>query len=365
MKKPKRPDYIRHWREIETPVKPPVVEETFGYASEFSPAVGLTHLRTAHFRLEPGQRAYPPVAMRDDEVFFMVLEGTPDLWIDGNLYRLKEGDCGALLARTGIAHTILNNSDSQVRLFALTEAPRLSSRAVHPIDGTANDNLKKMGRLWADAPKRKLGPHDGLTDKQRGKGSRARKSRKPHFVIHWLDILEKKPLLYPKSDEPNGYRARLGQTARFSRVGVNVQLLKPGQRSSWPHAERDEEEFVFLVSGKLDAWNDGFITPMGEGEIIGWEAGTGMTHVLINNSDEDAVLLSGSEASRVRNQYWYTFHQQYNREIRSAYWADHPVPKLGPHDGLPDALRARVPARFRRSAVSANEAAQNLGKLKR
>ncbi len=88
-----------------------------------------------------------------------------------------------------------------------------------------------------------------------------------------------------------------GRRARFSRIGVHLEVLKPGRRTSWPHAERDEEEFVYVVSGKVDAWNDGHITPMGEGDFIGWEAGTGITHVIINNSDEDAILIVGGEAA--------------------------------------------------------------------
>ena len=120
-----------------------------------------------------------------------------------------------------------------------------------------------------------------------------------------------------------------------------------------------------VVSGNPDAWNDGWITPMGEGDFIGWKNGTGITHAILNNSDNDAVIIVGGERSRLVNQYWYPFHREYNMEIRGAYWADHPVPRLGPHDGLPDALRTRVPARLRRSPVSANEAARHLGKLQR
>ena len=50
---------------------------------------------------------------------------------------------------------------------------------------------------------------------------------------------------------------------------MRVQVLKPGRRTSWPHAERDEDEFIYIVSGKVDAWNDGHITPMEAGDFIG------------------------------------------------------------------------------------------------
>jgi uncharacterized cupin superfamily protein len=170
---------------------------------------------------------------------------------------------------------------------------------------------------------------------------------------------------YPDSDEDQGFNARFDNRARLSRIGLHVEFLQPGQRSSWPHAERDEDEFAYVVAGSLDAWNDGRVTPVTEGDFVGWRGGLGVTHVMINNSDEDAVLLVGGERSRLINQYWYPFHPSRNKEIGKAYWADHPKPKMGPHDGLPDRLRARVPVARRKDAVAANEAARFLGKRKK
>ena len=69
---------------------------------------------------------------------------------------------------------------------------------------------------------------------------------------------------------------------------------------------------------------------MGEGDFIGWAGGTGITHVIINNSDEDAVLIVGGERSRMVNQFWYPFHPRCNKEIGEGYWADHPVPQARP-----------------------------------
>lgn len=340
----KRPAFIKHWKDIEPAeqVKPPMMDEPFGYVGEFAPAVNISHLRIAHMRLPPGVRGYPPLAVRNLEIFAFVLEGEPDLWIDGYLHRLKQGDGVCLNARTGIAHTLLNNTNKDVRIFNFTEPVSLMGKGVHPVDPAVDENLKKMGMHWHDAPKRKLGPHDGLTDAKRGAPSpkSSRKPKRPDFVHNWRDILDKKSGTYPNSAEEHGIDATFGRRARFSRIGVHLEVLKPGRRTSWPHAERDEDEFVYVVSGKIDAWNDGHITPMGEGDFIGWEAGTGITHVIINNSNEDAVLIVGGEANRMRNQFWYPFHSKRNKEVGALYWADHPVPKLGPHDGLPDALRA-------------------------
>ncbi|HVP85399.1 MAG TPA: cupin domain-containing protein [Rhizomicrobium sp.] len=348
----KRPNFIKHWKDVESPeqVRPPVMDEPFGYVAEFAPATGMSHLRVAHLRLPPGVRSHPPIASRDEDVFFFVLEGAPDLWADGHLYPLREGDGICFPARTGIAHSILNNTPNEVRLFLMSEAMRYLSKFAHPVDAAAGENLQKMGKLWTDAPTRKLGPHDGQTDAHRKapSPSGARKKMRPDFVVHWRDILEKKAATYPNSKELQGIDARFGRRARFSRIGVHLEVLKPGRRTSRPHAERDEEEFVYVVSGKIDAWNDGYITKMGEGDFIGWEAGTGITHVIINNADEDAILIVGGEAGRRNNQYWYPTEIWYNKDIGKDYWADHPKIKLGPHDGLPDALRAELEKKKRK-----------------
>lgn len=353
----KRPDFITNWRTVEAPAAPPSSPEDFGFASELSAATGINHFRVAHLRIPPGRRAYPPLAMDDLEIFTFVLEGAPDLWADGYLYRLDEGDGITLNARAGLLHTLINNSGSDVRLFVMTEAFRRNSKAVHPTDTAANENLQKMGMLWADAPKRKLGPNDGTPGAKVGG-----KRNKPDHVVHWREILSKKANRYPDSDEDQTLDARFDNHARFSRIGMRVQLLKAGRRTSWPHAERDEDEFIYVVSGKVDAWNDGTITPVEEGDFIGWKGGTGITHAIINNSAEDAVLIVGGERSRMVNQYWYAFHPSRNKECSAGYWADHPTPKFGPHDGLPDVLRSKLPKSALRSPVTANEAARFLGK---
>jgi len=357
MKQPPKPDFIKNWREIEAPAAPPGSPEDFGFASELATTTGLHHFRVAHLRIPPGRRAYPPLAMDDLEIFAFVLEGTPDLWADGYLHRMGEGHGVTFNARTGLTHSLINSGKADARVFVFTEAFRRNSRAMHPLEPELKEQLAKSGMLWTEAPRHKLGPHDGKPGSQTG-----RKRGVPGFVAHWRNFLSQKANRYPSSDEDQTHDARFDNRARFSRIAMRVQVLKPGRRTSWPHAERDESEFVYVVSGEVDAWNDGWITPMGEGDFIGWKNGTGITHAILNNSDEDAVIIVGGERSRLVNQYWYPFHPKYNKEIGAGYWADHPVPKLGPHDGMPDALRAKVPPRLRRSAVAANEAARILGK---
>jgi uncharacterized cupin superfamily protein len=370
--KKKRPHFIRNWRDLEqdTEWKSPATGDIHGYPVDFGRVTGLSRLKLMHLRLPPGRRSNIPGGYRDEEEFFLVLGGRGDLWIDGYLYAVGEGDTIWFEDRTGIAHTIINNSDAELEIFVFGEATRMASQFFVPLerDAAGREVLARQGKLWRDPPKKKLGPHDGISDRERGAAgpNGGRRKGKPSCVVNWRDFVGKWPAIsYPDSKETNSIDALMYPPVTFSRIGVHVEVLRPGRRSSWPHAERDEEEFVYVISGAVDCWLDGYIHPMTEGDFVGWEARTGITHVVINNSDEDAVLLVGGEASRKRSQFWYPFHPAYNKEIGSLYWADHPVPKLGPHDGLPDRLRAGLPPAARRSATAANAAAHRLGMRKR
>ena len=63
-----------------------------------------------------------------------MLEGTPDVWIDGELFRLAPGDGVGFPAGTGIAHSFLNNTDDPVRLIVVGETPKAENRIVYPVN---------------------------------------------------------------------------------------------------------------------------------------------------------------------------------------------------------------------------------------
>ena len=86
-----------------------------------------------------------------------MLDGAPDLWLDGNLHRLAPGDGVAFPNGTGIAHCVLNNSDAPVRLIVVGER-HADERVFFPV------NPKRGGR-WTDAPRRPLGPCGGRARK--------------------------------------------------------------------------------------------------------------------------------------------------------------------------------------------------------
>jgi uncharacterized cupin superfamily protein len=129
---------------------------------------------------------------------------------------------------------------------------------------------------------------------------------------------------------------RLGKEAGLQRIGINIQRLPPGCRSSWPHAEENEEEFVYVIEGAVDAWIDGHIHTMHAGDLAAFPVGTGISHCFINNSDRDVVLLVGGEAQKPGSRIYYPLNPSRRLDLApSSWWDDVPQQEMGPHDGLP------------------------------
>ena len=131
---------------------------------------------------------------------------------------------------------------------------------------------------------------------------------------------------------------RIGSAAGLKRIGINVQRLPPGVRSSWPHAEEHEEEFVYVLEGEVDAWIDGHLHPMQVGDLAAFPAGTGICHCFINNSDREALLLVGGEPAKQHNRIFYPVNASRRQDLPAGeWWDDVPARVMGPHDGLPNA----------------------------
>ena len=161
---------------------------------------------------------------------------------------------------------------------------------------------------------------------------------RPPFIAHWRELEKADDNHYDGDDELMGIGAPLGRLFGLTRVGVHHVRLPPGRRTSFPHAERTEEEFVYVIEGEPDAWIDGDLHRLQPGDAVGFPAGTGVCHSFLNNTEAEVRLLVVGE-KRADNTYFYPLHPDRPRE-REQLWEDHPEPELGPHDGLPDKVRA-------------------------
>lgn len=124
----------------------------------------------------------------------------------------------------------------------------------------------------------------------------------------------------------------------FNRLGIHCVDLKPHSRSSLPHAESLEEEFVFVVKGNPQLWLNGYIHDLKEGHAVGFPAGTGASHSFINNSNENVQLLVAGERTKKDNRCFYPLNPEQKTES-PIWWDNPPRHELGPHSGLPGPIK--------------------------
>jgi uncharacterized cupin superfamily protein len=157
---PQRPDFIRHWSELEATKGHRYAGDTEEMAlnAALGEKLGLTRIGIHHVRLAPGERTSYPHAESAEEEFAFVVEGRPDAWIDGRLHPLEPGDAVAFPAGTGVCHSFLSNTDAEARLIVIGEKPKDENRIRYPLHRTYEATRPDR---WADPPPRDFGPHDG------------------------------------------------------------------------------------------------------------------------------------------------------------------------------------------------------------
>lgn len=167
--------------------------------------------------------------------------------------------------------------------------------------------------------------------------------KRPDVIKHYLEIQEPDNSCYKSSgsDELLSIGSPFGKFYQFKRLGIHHEHLLPGRRTSWPHAEKTEEEFVYVIEGNPDVWLDGEIYRLNPGDAVGFLPGDGLAHTFINNTEKDVRLLVVGDTFREDNKVFYPLHPDRNAYVNEQCWNDIPKRKLGPHDGLPDKLRKK------------------------
>ena len=132
----------------------------------------------------------------------------------------------------------------------------------------------------------------------------------------------------------------MGAHLGLKTLGIHHMRLLPGQRTSLPHAESHEEEFIYVLTGTPDVWLDGALHALKPGDSVGFPAGTGQAHSFLNNSEAEVTLLVVGNADIAGNQIVYPVNPE-RKAWRKDWWPDAPDRALGPHDGMPDRERAR------------------------
>jgi uncharacterized cupin superfamily protein len=165
------------------------------------------------------------------------------------------------------------------------------------------------------------------------------KSERPSFIAHWSEIEGPDENHYQGDDELMSIGAPFGKTFGLTRLGIHHERLPPGRRTSFPHAESTEEEFIYVIAGEPDVWIDGHLHRLKPGDGVGFPPGTGISHSFMNNTDAEVRLIVVGEKPKAENRVFYPKNPD-RKALRKDWWENPPPRKLGPHDGLPDLVRA-------------------------
>jgi uncharacterized cupin superfamily protein len=156
---------------------------------------------------------------------------------------------------------------------------------------------------------------------------------RPSFLVSSSDVPERDGA-YPDSDERLAWSRPIGKIAGLERIGLHLTRVSPGRRTSYPHAESTEEEFVYVIEGEIDAWIDGALHRLNAGDLAAFPAGTGVCHAFLNNGDRDALLLVGGERPKKENRIFYPKNPERRAQLPpEEWWDDIPLREQGPHDG--------------------------------
>jgi len=167
--------------------------------------------------------------------------------------------------------------------------------------------------------------------------------KRPAFIRHYSELQDPDNACYKTSNSSEllSIGSPLGKKLGLKKIGVHHELLPPGRRTSWPHAESDEEEFIYVIEGNPDAWINGHIYRLNPGDAVAFPAGTGIAHTFINNTEKDVRLMVMGEVNKKENKIFFPKHPERNeyQKQKGTFWEGHPAHELGSHDGLPDKLR--------------------------
>ena len=304
--------YIAHYSELEDATNVNR-DADFGRKFEFE-RLGIHHLT-----LNPGEISSDPHAESLEEEFVYVVEGTPDFWVDGLLYRSKPGDCIAFPAGTGICHAVVNNSKEDARILSIGERSKSDNKCYF-----VDKNLqKKCPIAWMDWPGQEFGFLNSTEIFQRPK---LNENDRPKFLRNFSELLVEREYTYTGEEKLKYYGADLGRKLDLKVLGIGHDIIRKNTFSSWQHAHSVEEELVFILKGHPTLLFNDRQFELSPGMVAAFPSGTGHAHCLINRANDDVHFLVLGEQIPIDDKVIYPLHSRRNEICREKgiYWEEAP-----------------------------------------
>ncbi len=158
--------------------------------------------------------------------------------------------------------------------------------------------------------------------------------KRPDCIRHWRELEGPDDATSSRPARSRFQSARAGARFTSQPAGDPPRAAAAGRRTSYPHAESDEEEFIYVLEGYPEVWINGYLWKLEPGDSVGFPAGTGICHTFLNNTEQEVRLLVVGEANKKYNRIYYPLNPGY-AATRQDRWVDHPPQFFGPHDGKP------------------------------
>jgi uncharacterized cupin superfamily protein len=151
------------------------------------------------------------------------------------------------------------------------------------------------------------------------------------FIVFAPDVPEEEGRYpAPFDRERLGFFRDLGRAAGSKSIGVGLDRLPPGERTSFTHAHSHEEELVYVLEGEvhvrlLEPGQEPREVPLGAGHLVCFVAGTRIAHCFVNRGARDAVTLTIGERKRAVDRAFYAEDEEYDaffrRQHPERYWS--------------------------------------------
>lgn len=302
--------------------------------ADFGRALETKRLGLHWIELPPQQRSSYPHAESLEEEFVFVVSGAPHVWINGYIYQLEPGCCVGFPAGTGIAHTFINNSPELAIMVVLGDRTKKENKCSFPINPELKDTHGDI--WWENSPQQNIGPHDASI----GNLNHQKPWTEVSFIKKISSLERKIGFSYPTDTEKFTEGLRLTDQVGLKSLGVWHEIMRPGKRSSWPHAHKCEEEAAILLKGTAKVWLNGYVHEMHPGDCVFFRPATGIAHVIFNDSADDVELLGIGQADGggPEDKVFYPLHQTRNEQchVEGYLWADAPKQEyFGTDFGIP------------------------------
>jgi len=143
------------------------------------------------------------------------------------------------------------------------------------------------------------------------------------FIIHADDVPEEEGRYpAPFDGERLSFGRNLGRASGSERLGLRLERLPPGRRTSFTHAHSHDEELVYILEGTCHVRliqpgaTAASELPLRAGHTVSFPSGTGIAHCFVNHGTQDCLLLCAGERHPGVDGAFYPEDREYDAHLR-------------------------------------------------